>query len=360
MNCSQCGNPLAPNAKFCKNCGAKQAPVPEPAASPAPAADSAGRTCEHCQNLCKPNARFCPKCGTPFASEPSAASVATTPLEAAPLAAAVLVTPPLVSTFPEQSPVGMTPVPAAAEAATSAAQLNNATPINAAPVIEPFVSPVVSPVAPHSTPPAVLVSAVPAPAPSHAASDPVAPFLSPIGATNTSTPAFPPEPPQSSKAWIKWAALVLVIAAVGGGVLLAKNMKGLSGTSNTSSAPQTDKNGVSAEDKAKADTVVGPLGGSDNVQAPQPTQDTSIVNIGAPTAPSTTPATPAAGVEISQPTPLPTLPPPPEPLPPPKPVVIDGPSIGIAPSMPSNKPVPPSRPRPQNRNGSPSLDDLLD
>lgn len=77
---------------------------------------------------------------------------------------------------------------------------------------------------------------------------------------------------------------MLVIAAVGGGVLPGQKHEGLSGTSNTSSRPQTDKNGVSAEDKAKADTVVGPLGGSDNVQAPQPTQDTSIVNIGAPTA----------------------------------------------------------------------------
>jgi hypothetical protein len=187
------------------------------------------------------------------------------------------------------------------------------------------------------------------------ASDPVAPFLSPIGSGNASGPAFPPEPSQSSKSWIKWAVLALIVAAVGGGALLAMNLKGLPGTSNTNAASQTDKNGISTEDKAKADVVVGPQGGNDNVQAAQPAQDTSIVNIGAPTAPSA----PAPNVEAS-PTPLPSLPPPPEPLPVPKPINMDGASVGIPPSMPTNKPVPPSRPRPQPKSGPPSLDDLLD
>ena len=149
--------------------------------------------------------------------------------------------------------------------------------------------------------------------------------------------------------------LALIVAAVGGGALLAMNLKGLPGTSNTNAASQTDKNGISTEDKAKADIVVGPQGGNDKPQAAQPGDDTSIVNIGAPTAPSM----PGPNVEAS-PTPLPSLPPPPEPLPPPKPMNIDGPSIGIAPSVPSSKPVPPSRPRAQPKSGPPSLDDLLD
>lgn len=46
--CSQCGQPLAPGAKFCSHCGAKQ---------------SAANQCVACGQPLQPGAKFCPNCG---------------------------------------------------------------------------------------------------------------------------------------------------------------------------------------------------------------------------------------------------------------------------------------------------------
>ena len=48
--CPECGNPLQPGAKFCSNCGHKQAA-------------SAG-VCSGCGNPVQPGTKFCPNCGT--------------------------------------------------------------------------------------------------------------------------------------------------------------------------------------------------------------------------------------------------------------------------------------------------------
>ncbi len=46
--CSQCGQPLAPDAKFCSHCGAQQ---------------SAANQCAACGQPLQPGAKFCPNCG---------------------------------------------------------------------------------------------------------------------------------------------------------------------------------------------------------------------------------------------------------------------------------------------------------
>jgi membrane protease subunit (stomatin/prohibitin family) len=51
--CSECGQPLAPGAKFCSNCGAKTAST---------------NTCPQCGAENTPGAKFCQECGTPLAS----------------------------------------------------------------------------------------------------------------------------------------------------------------------------------------------------------------------------------------------------------------------------------------------------
>lgn len=48
--CTSCGNPLAPGAKFCPECGT---PVPQ------------AKACSNCGNEIAPGAKFCPNCGTP-------------------------------------------------------------------------------------------------------------------------------------------------------------------------------------------------------------------------------------------------------------------------------------------------------
>jgi hypothetical protein len=84
---------------------------------------------------------------------------------------------------------------------------------------------------------------------------------------NDRTPAFPQEPVRGSNAWIKWVALALLVAAIAGGVMMASNMKGLTGAGNSASgSSQAGKDGISPEDKAKADALVGPLGGSTAAQ----------------------------------------------------------------------------------------------
>ncbi|WP_246610593.1 zinc ribbon domain-containing protein [Comamonas fluminis] len=172
-------------------------------------------------------------------------------------------------------------------------------------------------------------------------------------------PALPQEPAQRSQSWIKWVVLVLIIAAIGGGVLLAKNMGAFPGMGGapSPSAPAVDKNAISPEDKAKAEALVGPQGGSR-------ANDPSVVTINPP-AGSADPAAPAA-----QPAPLAPPPPPPVqapvlPEPPPASVQVTQPGtanttpdVKIAPNPVQPKPA--QRPPAQPRRGGPSLDDLLD
>lgn len=81
MNCVQCGEGLAANAKFCRKCGCKvqasglaqAAPLPAAAAGPrgllaTPVAAYA--TCPDCGALCSGQAVFCKQCGCRFEENP--------------------------------------------------------------------------------------------------------------------------------------------------------------------------------------------------------------------------------------------------------------------------------------------------
>ena len=283
MNCSQCSNPLTPNAKFCKNCGARQE---TPAAETAPIE----KICGHCQAVCKPHAKFCPKCGTVF----DAGAVATPDTVASPIPPSIAATTPAVSAMPAVTAVS--DAPAASIARTEP------------PLIEPMD---------WATAPPAAINA------------PVFPQR------HDSPPAFPQEPVPSSKSWIKWAVLALIVAAVAGGVLMANNMKALSGSNSTPAASQAGKDSVSPEDKAKADALVGPQGGNAVAVPAAPLNDPSSVTIAPP--PVINPA-PAA------------------------PVINTGPELAPPPAAPAvapNKPAP-VKVQPAKKSGAPSLDDLLD
>ena len=283
MNCSQCSNPLTPNAKFCKNCGARQE---TPAAETAPIE----KICGHCQAVCKPHAKFCPKCGTVF----DAGAVATPDTVASPIPPSIAATTPAVSAMPAVTAVS--DAPAASIARTEP------------PLIEPMD---------WATAPPAAINA------------PVFPQR------HDSPPAFPQEPVPSSKSWIKWAVLALIVAAVAGGVLMANNMKALSGSNSTPAASQAGKDSVSPEDKAKADALVGPQGGNAVPVPATPLNDLSSVTIAPP--PVINPA-PAA------------------------PVINTGPELAPPPAAPAvapNKPAP-VKVQPAKKSGAPSLDDLLD
>ncbi|MEF9949069.1 MAG: zinc ribbon domain-containing protein [Comamonas sp.] len=276
MNCSQCSNPLTPNAKFCKNCGARQE---TPAAETAPIE----KICGHCQAVCKPQAKFCPKCGTVF----DAGAMATPAAAASPITPAVS---------------AMAAVTAASDA--PAASIARTEP----PLIEPMDS--------AAAPPAAINAPV-------------------FPERHDSPPAFPQEPVRSSKSWIKWAVLALIVAAVAGGVLMANNMKALTGANSTPAASQAGKDSVSPEDKAKADALVGPQGGNAVAVPAAPLNDPSSVTIAPP--PVINPA-PAA------------------------PVINTGPELAPPPAAPAvapNKPAP-VKAQPAKKSGAPSLDDLLD
>jgi hypothetical protein len=160
---------------------------------------------------------------------------------------------------------------------------------------------------------------------------------------NDRTPAFPQEPVRGSNAWIKWVALALLVAAIAGGVMMASNMKGLTGAGNSaSSSSQAGKDGISPEDKAKADALVGPLGGSTAAQT-TPAENATIAG-----AVDNAPATAVAPVATTPDT------------------VSDAPAPAASPELSSapasgKPPVPaPARTPAVKKNTAPSLDDLLD
>ena len=277
MNCSQCGNPLSPTAKFCKSCGARQ--------EPEAAITAAEKICSQCQSVCKPEARFCTRCGMVF-ERPGAdhAAPATAP-----------------------------PMPLGASQVVDSASL---------------------------TPP--LIEPMDAPAPRPPQSEPAA-----FAPRNDRTPAFPQEPVRGSNAWIKWAVLALLVAAIAGGVMMASNMKGLTGAGNSASnansasgGAQAGKDAISAEDKAKADALVGPLGGNAAAQAtPVESAPAAVDNV-----PSTTVAPVAATPDTVSVTPAPAA----------SPELSSAPASG-KPPMPA-----PARTPAVKKNTAPSLDDLLD
>lgn len=306
MNCSLCGNALSPSAKFCKHCGSKQVLAPEAAPaneSPTPATE---KICGQCQAICKPLARFCPQCGNSFA----VAAAATTPQPAVHLPEANIVVPP---------PPAPSPTPARQEPVFQAAAAD----------IQPSIAP--------SAPVSDLVSE---PVP-----EPVPGFLPPAPDKHAfSAPAFPQEPQRSNRAWIKWSALALVAAAIAGGILLASNMSAFPGSSGNPSTPvpAVDKNAISAEDKARADALVGPQGATAKPVDPSTTivvPPDAVTGGAASTAPAPAmapqaPAIPVQGMgaDSSQTRPV---------------------------EAPAPAPRPVARPKPQPK-GPPSLDDLLD
>lgn len=291
MNCSQCSNPLTPNAKFCKNCGARQE---TPAAETAPTE----KTCGDCRAVCKPQAKFCPKCGTVFVED----------AVAAPATAA--------STIPPSIAATTSAVPAPAISAMPAVTAATDAPAASIARTEP---PLIEPMDWTAAPPAAINAPV-------------------FPQRNDSPPAFPQEPVRSSKAWIKWAVLAPIVAAVAGGVLMASNMKALSGANSTPPTSQAGKDSVSPEDKAKADALVGPQGGNAAAVPAAPLNDPSSVTIAPPPVTNPAPATPVinTGPELASPSAAPA-----------------------APAVAPNKPAP-VKVQPAKKSGGPSLDDLLD
>lgn len=273
MNCSQCGNPLSPNAKFCKSCGARQ--------EPDAAITAAEKICSQCQAVCKPEARFCTRCGMVFERPVENRAAAAT----------------------------AQPMPSGASQTIDGASM-------APPLIEPMDTPAPRP--PQSEPAA-------------------------FAPRNDRTPAFPQEPVRGSNAWIKWVALALLVAAIAGGVMMASNMKGLTGAGNSASgSSQAGKDGISPEDKAKADALVGPLGGSTPAQT-TPAENSTIAG-----AVDNAPATAVAPV-VTTPD---TVSVPPAPAA--SPELSSAPASG-KPPMPA-----PARTPAVKKNTAPSLDDLLD
>ena len=160
---------------------------------------------------------------------------------------------------------------------------------------------------------------------------------------NDRTPAFPQEPVRGSNAWIKWVALALLVAAIAGGVMMASNMKGLSGAGNSASgSSQAGKDGISPEDKAKADALVGPLGGSTAAQA-TPAENATIAGA-VDNAPTTAVAPAVTTPDTVSVTPTPAA----------SPELSSAPASG-KPPMPA-----PARTPAVKKNTAPSLDDLLD
>lgn len=304
MNCSECSNPLTPNAKFCKSCGAKQNSSPAPTAA-------TEKVCGQCHALCKPQARFCPRCGAVFDASSTAAPTPAEPSNPALMASAVQKAPDEVQAatiFQSELPLigakDLSAPPPVISADTSAD-------------MSPPSSPATAPFPPHYT----------SPTPAH-------------------SPVFPQKPVQSSKSWIKWAALAVLVAAIAGGVLMANNMKALSGANSAPTASQANKDAMSPEDKAKADALVGPQGG--NPASPTgtaaPLNDPSSVTI----TPAVQTPPPAASNPTSQ------LPPPSTALP----ATPSAPSPAL-PAAVSSKPAP-AKVQPVKKNAAPSLNDLLD
>ena len=187
------------------------------------------------------------------------------------------------------------------------------------------------------TPP--LIEPMDTPAPRPPQSEPAA-----FAPRNDRTPAFPQEPVRGSNAWIKWAALALLIAAIAGGVMMASNMKGLTGTGSSansaSGATQAGKDAISAEDKAKADALVGPLGGNTAAQAtPAESAPAAVDNV-----PSTTVAPVVATPDTVSAAPAPAA----------------SPQLPAAPASGKPPVQAPARTPPVKKSTAPSLDDLLD
>lgn len=137
--------------------------------------------------------------------------------------------------------------------------------------------------------------------------------------------------------------LALIVAAIAGGLLMANNMKSLTGTNSASSASQAGKDEVSPEDKAKADALVGPQGSN-----------------GA-TATATVPLNDPSTVTMASPAPVQEAPPPPTATPAPAAPVLNA-SPELAPPPAPSRPVTPApmKAPPTKKSSAPSLNDLLD
>ncbi|RGE41178.1 hypothetical protein DZC30_19100 [Comamonas testosteroni] len=361
MNCSQCGNALAANAKFCNRCGSRQnlpSTVAEAAVTAAPASAATEKICPQCQAVCKPQAKFCPKCGSSFPAMTDGANPApTAALSPSALPSATVTTAASAALQVAATTAAITAPPAepakdaAAAPVTAPAPIPLPTPAPALNTQPPRIEPMLAAPEPAARP----VNAMPSDMGTINAAPPPPPFLSNAPPSYSNAPALLQEPPRSSQAWIKWMVLALIVAAIGGGVLLARNMGALSSLNSPSVSP-SDRNGVSDADKSKADNVVGPQGVGGSSSAATPASDPSVVTIPAPVA--TTPIdAPAPVTQVAPAVSAPPEPPPPLKLPQIQSNAGSGTESGPTPPNPAPKPA---KPRPPARSGGPSLDDLLD
>lgn len=274
MNCSQCSHPLQSHTKFCNNCGFRQ--ETEPALSPPE------KSCSQCGAACKPDARFCTQCGLTFSPTSTTADTASPAHTSSDKRSAESVTPP-----------GIEP----AEAAEAE----------------------VPPPPPQQQP---EFREAPAAPPAH-----------------TRAPAFPAEPSASSNGWIKWALLAMVIAAVIAGVQMAGSMKNMAVSGKSPAGSSTSsQDAVSAEDKARAEALVGPQTDAASAAPAAPVQPESSAS-----ASQSENLTPASAPHAAT-----------------APDSTSGTAAATSPApAKAARPAPP-RVEPPARNTGPSLDDLLD
>lgn len=251
MNCSQCGKILGPAAKFCNGCGANQSPAPTPDAPPE------ALICAKCQVVCTPGTKFCLACGHKHGT---------------PLAEAEAVTPPAppVDPMPPQDPVVATEPEATSETAA---------------VEEPQATADPAPQEPAQTAaqPTNLPSDLAAPNPATAtevrnegsAVPPpdlgTSPKNTDLGTDRdvdqglVNDPPFPPAGPSatSAKPYTRWAIAAVFVVLVAGLAWMAlkpsaapKAEKAATSDSGTPAQVQD----ASHDDRAKADSLVGPAG----------------------------------------------------------------------------------------------------
>ena len=247
MNCSHCGKTLGSAAKFCNGCGAVQSP------SPAPDVPPEALICAKCKVLCASGTKFCLACGHKHGT---------------PLADAEVVSPPVPPANPEPSLSGTAPeaslqdlavpvAPAVSESTLqpeSAPEQTTAQPANV-PSDVAGQSPATAPEVCNEGS-AVPPQAQDTPPPStHQGTD--------HGADQGLVIDPPIVPTTSAKPYIRWAIAAVFVVLVAGLAWMAlkpgaapKAEKAATTDNGTPAQVQDD----SHDDRAKADSLVGPAG----------------------------------------------------------------------------------------------------
>lgn len=258
MNCSQCGKTLGPAAKFCNGCGAVQSPAPTPDAPPE------ALICAKCQVVCTPGTKFCLACGhkhgTPLA-EAEAVTPPAPPVDPEPPQDPVVPVVPVVPSVPEA-----TPEPKAVQEPQTAADPAPQEPAQTA--------------AQPTNLPSDLADSGPATASEERNAGSAVP-ASDLGTSHPNTdqgtdrgvdqglvndPPFPSTVPSgtSAKPYTRWAIAAVFVVLVAGLAWMALKPsaapKAATAASTTDNGTPAQVQDASHDDRAKADSLVGPAG----------------------------------------------------------------------------------------------------